>query len=111
MPEHSEAKLATALAGIPEVNPVYVDGPLAGQECPVQMSSHDRVIYAQDPAKPLDAPPVVYTVRQFGFGGPRGTVAFWVASVETDPDPRDLAEHILSDQAKRAIIPEPVIHG
>lgn len=94
-----------------DVSPVYVDGPLAGQECPVAMSSHDRVIYAQDPAKPPDGPPVVYTLRQFGFGGAAGSVVFWVASVQDTPDPHDLAEHILSDQAKRAIIPDPVIHG
>lgn len=85
------------------IHPVYVDGPLKGQDFAVPGSS--RSVQAVDPDGWPDDPAriVTYHLRQFGFASGGGTVLLWIgSSAPGDPDAGVLADLLLSDAAKAA---------
>lgn len=85
------------------IHPVYVDGPLKGQDFAVPSSS--RTVQAIDPDGWPDSPArvVTYHLSQFAFRSRGGTVALWVGcSVPGEPDAEVLADLLLSDAAKAA---------
>jgi hypothetical protein len=95
------------------IHPVYVDGPLKGQDFPVS-DSWQRVQtvdldvmldYAADPSSPIDPSRaiVTYTLRKFAFHSGGNVAALWLACSEPgEPDAEVLADLLLSDAAKAA---------
>lgn len=95
-----------------KIHPVYVDGPLAGQDFP--MPATCAAVYALDygPAGPppfadprFDVPEVAnvtYSLRRYAIFGRIvciGTLKDW----PDEPSADDLAEYLLSDAAKKAV--------
>ena len=90
-----------------QLHPVYVDGPLAGQDFPVDSAGSGAVYALQwEPLNPGDpgstvARPVIYNLRQYAIFGR----IIWVGTLKNWPDEPsddDLAEHLLSNGAKAA---------
>jgi hypothetical protein len=91
------------------IHPVYVDGPLKGQDFPVPAAS--RHVQAVDPEdyRPALAGgdgllhPVTYALQRFGFHSGGSTVMLWLGCSEPgEPDVAVLADLLLSDAAKAA---------
>jgi hypothetical protein len=97
-----------------DIHPVYVDGPLKGQDFPVGVACR-YVNAAVSPLSPVvatrfaqeqDRGPtmemVTYEVRRFALRGDDGdTFSIWVACL-AEPTAAELAEAILNDAAKAA---------
>ncbi|HEV2175237.1 MAG TPA: hypothetical protein VGR71_16810 [Nitrospira sp.] len=84
-------------------HPLYIDGPLAGQDNPVDDNAIS--VYAGDPGELLDGgQPTRYNFTQYGFHSNGETVIFLVAHLTEKPGAEALAEYALSDAAKRARI-------
>ena len=95
------------------IQPVYVDGPLKGQDFPVdepwmrvQAVDPDVMLNpAADPSSPLDPSRaiVTYTLQKFGFRSGDKNVMLWLGvSGPGEPDAEVLADLLLSDAAKAA---------
>lgn len=80
------------------IHPVYVDGPLKGQDFPVAADAWLKVNYIDNEADPDEI--VAYTLRRFILGD---GVALWLGVSEPgEPDVEVLADLLLSDAAKAA---------
>jgi hypothetical protein len=93
-----------------QLHPLYVDGPLAGQDFPVDSATLAGGVYAIEWPKGgspslarQDARNVHYHFRQYGISGHVIWVGTLVAPPQ-DPDWDDMAEHLLSEGAKRAAV-------
>jgi len=96
------------------IHPVYVDGPLKGQDFPVtepcrQVQALDpEVMHIGDPDAEITgigmpSAIVTYTLQKFGFRSGDGTVMLWLGvSGPGEPDAEVLADLLLSDAAKAA---------
>lgn len=93
------------------IHPVYADGPLRGKDFPVP--GYCRSVQAIDTSHPLDlenpqgvfCPEVTYHLRQFGFHSGGSSVVLWIAcSAPGEPEAGNLADLLLSDAAKAAMI-------
>ena len=93
------------------IHPVYVDGPLKGQDFPV--SEPWMRVQAVDPDVMLDGSRndpvdmnraiVTYTLQKFGFRSGGKNVMLWLGvSGPDEPDAEVLADLLLSDAAKAA---------
>ena len=92
------------------IRPVYVDGPVAGIDWPVDLDRLpvSRTITVDLPAAPGGRPrPAQYHLRRFGFTCAGDRVEFWVAATTVlDPPASALVEHLFSPAAKAAQITE-----
>jgi len=96
-----------------QLHPVYVDGPLAGQDFPVNAARAGHGVEALECPEggspslaPQDVRVAHYYLRQYGISGH----VIWVGTLKAppqDPDWDDMAEHLLSERAKRAAIRVP----
>jgi hypothetical protein len=90
------------------IHPLYVDGPLKGQDFAVPGGSRhvQAVDYGGEPWNydvSLTGQVVTYHLRQFAFRSGGGTVMLWVGcSQPGEPDADVLADLLLSDAAKAA---------
>jgi hypothetical protein len=93
------------------IHPVYVDGPLKGQDFPVSQSW--QRVQAVDPevlscGNPddridMDQAIVTYDLRTFGFHSAGKGVSLWIGCSQAgEPDAEVLADLLLSDAAKAA---------
>jgi hypothetical protein len=98
-----------------EIRPVYVDGPLKGQDFPVRAASISSGVNASDYGQDTLAgvgragslPVVHYTLHRFGFRSGGSAVLLWIGWSAGEPAAEVLADLLLSDAAKAAIIREP----
>jgi hypothetical protein len=95
------------------IHPVYVDGPLKGQDFPVSepwqrvQTVDPEVMWdgSHNPGDPIDIDRaiVTYTLRRFGFHSGGEQVMIWLGvSGPGEPDADVLADLLLSDAAKAA---------
>lgn len=94
-----------------EIHPVYVDGPLKGQDFPVSepwmkvQAVDPDVMFdgSRNPEDPIDRAIVTYTLNKFGFRSGGKSVMLWLATSEPgEPDADVLCDLLLSDAAKAA---------
>lgn len=91
------------------IHPVYVDGPLKGQDFAVPASSrHVQAIDPEDYRPALAGGdgllhPVTYHLRKYGFHSGNSAVMLWLGCSKPGEPPADvLADLLLSDAAKAA---------
>lgn len=99
---------------LPDIYPLMLDGPLEGQEVAWPEGAQSYRAYAELPGFVIPLPGhllswkppeiVTYTRHPFGFRSEDGShVTLWVAWCgETMPGAEKIAEHLLSDRAKKA---------
>jgi hypothetical protein len=80
-------------------NPVFLDGPLAGQDFPVTQAVIDDGQITVTPDSPLSAGQVIYTISRIGVFGRVIVVASVAGGI---PSLALLFEHLVSDRARAA---------
>lgn len=96
------------------IHPVYVDGPLKGKDCPVDRNG-PLSVGAVDPdvdvTGELQSNIVYYQIKKFGFTSGGRYVYLFIGYCGPEPNAEVLADMILNDAAKKAMVVRPPEFG